>query len=126
MGCTNVFFALAARLLVHLTGLFYPHARARKFYGVTVADKLFFIFFRWNSSDYLGPAVLLQSYRWLADSRDEAKGARKSALENEMSLYRCHTIMNCSKTCPKGLNPGRAIANVSSYKAISPPRISRR
>lgn len=83
-------------------------------------------FSRWNSSDYLGPAVLLQSYRWLADSRDEAKGARKSALENEMSLYRCHTIMNCSKTCPKGLNPGRAIANVSSYKAISPHRISRR
>ncbi|KAG0138564.1 alpha-helical ferredoxin [Tuber indicum] len=72
----------------------------------------------WNSSDYLGPAVLLQSYRWLADSRDEAKGARKSALENEMSLYRCHTIMNCTRTCPKGLNPGRAIANVKKEMAF--------
>lgn len=91
--------------------------RARKFNRITVAHKHFS---RWNSSDYLGPAVLLQSYRWLADSRDEAKGARKSALENEMSLYRCHTIMNCAKTCPKGLNPGQAIANVSFHKAISP------
>ncbi|PUU82729.1 alpha-helical ferredoxin [Tuber borchii] len=72
----------------------------------------------WNSSDYLGPAVLLQSYRWLADSRDEAKGARKSALENEMSLYRCHTIMNCAKTCPKGLNPGLAIANIKKEMAF--------
>jgi len=72
----------------------------------------------WNSSDYLGPAVLLQSYRWLADSRDEAKGARKSALENEMSLYRCHTIMNCAKTCPKGLNPGQAIANIKKEMAF--------
>ncbi|RPB09436.1 succinate dehydrogenase and fumarate r [Morchella conica CCBAS932] len=67
----------------------------------------------WNSSDYLGPAVLLQSYRWIADSRDEFKAERKMALENEMSLYRCHTIMNCAKTCPKGLNPGQAIANVN-------------
>ncbi|KAG0637913.1 alpha-helical ferredoxin [Tuber brumale] len=72
----------------------------------------------WNSSDYLGPAVLLQSYRWLADSRDEAKGARKSALENEMSLYRCHTIMNCTRTCPKGLNPGQAIANIKKEMAF--------
>lgn len=70
---------------------------------------------RWNSSDYLGPAVLLQSYRWLADSRDEFKPQRRMALENEMSLYRCHTIMNCSRTCPKGLNPGLAIAKVSFF-----------
>jgi len=90
--------------------------RTQKFHGIIVAHKRLS---RWNSSDYLGPAVLLQSYRWLADSRDEATGARKSALENEMSLYRCHTIMNCAKTCPKGLNPGLAIANVRSYKAIS-------
>lgn len=66
----------------------------------------------WNSSEYLGPAVLLQSYRWLADSRDQFKEERKMALENEMSVYRCHTIMNCAKVCPKGLNPGLAIARV--------------
>jgi hypothetical protein len=53
----------------------------------------------------LGPAVLLQAYRWIADSRDKYKSARKEKLQNEMSVYRCHTIFNCSKTCPKGLNP---------------------
>uniref|UniRef100_A0A2P1BVU1 Succinate dehydrogenase [ubiquinone] iron-sulfur subunit, mitochondrial n=4 Tax=Morchella TaxID=5193 RepID=A0A2P1BVU1_9PEZI len=72
----------------------------------------------WNSSDYLGPAILLQSYRWIADSRDEFKAERKMAMENEMSLYRCHTIMNCSKTCPKGLNPGLAIANIKKEMAF--------
>ncbi|KAL1902852.1 succinate dehydrogenase complex, subunit B [Sporothrix stenoceras] len=66
----------------------------------------------WNSEEYLGPAVLLQSYRWLADSRDEKKAERKQAFENSMSLYRCHTILNCTRTCPKGLNPGRAIAEI--------------
>ncbi|KAK6193125.1 hypothetical protein LQW54_012777 [Pestalotiopsis sp. IQ-011] len=66
----------------------------------------------WNSEEYLGPAILLQSYRWLADSRDERKGERKAALDNSMSLYRCHTILNCTRTCPKGLNPGLAIAEI--------------
>ncbi len=56
--------------------------------------------------------MLLQSYRWLADSRDEKKAERKQAFENSMSLYRCHTILNCTRTCPKGLNPGRAIAEI--------------
>ncbi|KAL7272084.1 succinate dehydrogenase complex, subunit B [Rhizina undulata] len=64
---------------------------------------------RWNS-EYIGPAVFLQSYRWLADSRDQFKAERKAALENEMCLHRCHTIMNCSRTCTKGLNCGLAIA----------------
>ena len=64
----------------------------------------------WNSDRYLGPAVLLQSYRWLADSRDEAKGERLDDLEDPFRLYRCHTIMNCTNTCPKGLNPAKAIA----------------
>tara|TARA_R110000787_G_scaffold57667_21_gene131634 strand:- start:4570 stop:5355 length:786 start_codon:yes stop_codon:yes gene_type:complete len=64
----------------------------------------------WNGDRYLGPAVLLQSYRWLADSRDEATGERLDALEDPFKLYRCHTIMNCTKTCPKGLNPAKAIA----------------
>ncbi len=64
----------------------------------------------WNSDRYLGPAVLLQAYRWLVDSRDEATGERLDALEDPYRLYRCHTIMNCTKTCPKGLNPAKAIA----------------
>ncbi|HEY3487919.1 MAG TPA: succinate dehydrogenase iron-sulfur subunit [Gammaproteobacteria bacterium] len=64
----------------------------------------------WNSERYLGPAALLQAYRWISDSRDEAKGERLDALEDPFKLYRCHTIMNCAKVCPKGLNPAKAIA----------------
>jgi len=64
----------------------------------------------WNSDRFLGPAVLLQAYRWLADSRDEATGERLDALEDPFRLYRFHTILNCTRTCPKGLNPGKAIA----------------
>ena len=64
----------------------------------------------WNSDRYLGPAVLLQAYRWIVDSRDEDTGARLDELEDPFKLYRCHTIMNCTRTCPKGLNPARAIA----------------
>jgi succinate dehydrogenase / fumarate reductase iron-sulfur subunit len=64
----------------------------------------------WNGDRYLGPAILLQAYRWLADSRDEATGERLDDLEDPFRLYRCHTIMNCTKTCPKGLNPAKAIA----------------
>jgi succinate dehydrogenase / fumarate reductase, iron-sulfur subunit len=64
----------------------------------------------WNPDRYLGPAILLQAYRWLVDSRDEATGDRLDQLEDPFKLYRCHTIMNCSKTCPKGLNPAKAIA----------------
>ncbi|MCJ1305303.1 succinate dehydrogenase complex, subunit B [Hypocenomyce scalaris] len=72
----------------------------------------------WNSEEYLGPAVLLQSYRWIADSRDEHTEERKSALDNSMSLYRCHTILNCSRTCPKGLNPAKAIAEIKKSMAF--------
>ena len=64
----------------------------------------------WNGEKYLGPATLLQSYRWLADSRDEATGERLDYLEDPFKLYRCHTIMNCAQVCPKGLNPAKAIA----------------
>jgi len=64
----------------------------------------------WNSDKYLGPAILLQAYRWLADSRDEATGERLDNLEDPFRLYRCHTIMNCTNVCPKGLNPAKAIA----------------
>jgi succinate dehydrogenase / fumarate reductase iron-sulfur subunit len=66
----------------------------------------------WSGERYLGPAILLQAYRWLADSRDEAKGERLDNLEDPFRLYRCHTIMNCSKTCPKSLNPAKAIAEI--------------
>ncbi|MDX2028212.1 MAG: succinate dehydrogenase iron-sulfur subunit [Alphaproteobacteria bacterium] len=64
----------------------------------------------WNGDRYLGPATLLQAYRWLADSRDEATGERLDNLEDPFRLYRCHTIMNCTNTCPKGLNPAKAIS----------------
>jgi succinate dehydrogenase / fumarate reductase iron-sulfur subunit len=66
----------------------------------------------WNGDRYLGPATLLQAYRWLIDSRDEATGERLDELEDPFRLYRCHTIMNCTKTCPKGLNPAKAIGEI--------------
>ena len=66
----------------------------------------------WNGDRYLGPATLLQAYRWIADSRDEHTGERLDALEDPFRLYRCHTIMNCTKTCPKDLNPARAIGAI--------------
>ena len=66
----------------------------------------------WNSDRFLGPAVLLQAYRWLADSRDEATGERLDQLEDPFRLYRCHTIMNCANVCPKGLNPAKAIGEI--------------
>jgi succinate dehydrogenase / fumarate reductase iron-sulfur subunit len=66
----------------------------------------------WNSDKFLGPAILLQAYRWLADSRDEMTGERLDALEDPFRLYRCHTIMNCANVCPKGLNPAKAIAEI--------------
>jgi succinate dehydrogenase / fumarate reductase iron-sulfur subunit len=66
----------------------------------------------WNGDRYLGPAVLLQAYRWIADSRDEATGERLDELEDPFKLYRCHTIMNCTDTCPKGLNPAKAIGAI--------------
>ncbi|MBP6771005.1 MAG: succinate dehydrogenase iron-sulfur subunit [Reyranella sp.] len=66
----------------------------------------------WNGDRYLGPAILLQAYRWIADSRDENTGERLDALEDPFRLYRCHTIMNCTRTCPKGLNPAKAIAEI--------------
>jgi succinate dehydrogenase / fumarate reductase iron-sulfur subunit len=66
----------------------------------------------WNGDRYLGPAALLQAYRWLIDSRDESTGNRLDALEDPFKLYRCHTIMNCAQVCPKGLNPAKAIAEI--------------
>jgi succinate dehydrogenase / fumarate reductase, iron-sulfur subunit len=71
----------------------------------------------WNPDRYLGPAALLQAYRWIVDSRDEATGERLDALEDPFRLYRCHTILNCTKDCPKDLNPGRAIAEIKKLIA---------
>ncbi|KAI9067772.1 succinate dehydrogenase iron-sulfur subunit [Trametes sanguinea] len=66
----------------------------------------------WNQDEYLGPATLMAAYRWMSDSRDTYKAQRMEKMQNELSLYRCHTIFNCSRTCPKGLNPAAAIAKM--------------
>ncbi len=66
----------------------------------------------WNSDRYLGPATLLNAYRWISDSRDEATNERLDALEDSFKLYRCHTIMNCAEACPKDLNPAQAIIKI--------------
>ncbi len=66
----------------------------------------------WNGERYLGPAILLQAYRWIVDSRDESAGERLDELGDPFRLYRCHSIMNCTKTCPKSLNPAKAIAEI--------------
>ena len=71
----------------------------------------------WNGERYLGPAALLQARRWLADSRDQADAERLAQLDDAFKLYRCHTIMNCTKACPKGLNPAKAIAEIK--KAVA-------
>jgi succinate dehydrogenase / fumarate reductase iron-sulfur subunit len=71
----------------------------------------------WNGDKYLGPAILLQAARWLHDSRDEYQGERLNELDDPYRLYRCHTIMNCTNTCPKGLNPGKAIADIKQMLA---------
>jgi len=71
----------------------------------------------WNGDKYLGPAVLMQAYRWISDSRDSATRERLSSLNDEMKLYRCHTIMNCTNVCPKNLNPGQAIAHLKKEVA---------
>ena len=66
----------------------------------------------WNSDRFLGPAALLASYRWIVDTRDEARAERLAKLDESFRLYRCHTIMNCTEACPKDLNPARAIADI--------------
>jgi succinate dehydrogenase / fumarate reductase iron-sulfur subunit len=72
----------------------------------------------WNGERYLGPAVLLQAYRWIVDSRDEKTGERLDELEDPFRLYRCHTIMNCTRTCPKNLNPAKAIAEIKKLLVL--------
>jgi len=66
----------------------------------------------WNGDKYLGPAVLLQAYRWIIDSRDDERKKRLKKVADELKLFRCHTIMNCTNACPKGLNPAKAIGSI--------------
>ena len=73
----------------------------------------------WNGDKYLGPAVLLQAYRWIIDSRDEERQARLKKVADELKLYRCHTILNCTSACPKGLNPAKAIAEIKKMLATA-------
>src|SRR5210317_1071213 len=73
----------------------------------------------WNGDKYLGPAVLLQAYRWIVDSRDEERKARLKKVADELKLYRCHTILNCTNACPKGLNPAKAIAEIKKMLATT-------
>ena len=73
----------------------------------------------WNGDTYLGPAVLLQAYRWISDSRDEEKRERLKMVADKLKLYRCHTIMNCTSSCPKGLNPAKAIGSIKKMLATS-------
>lgn len=71
----------------------------------------------WNSERYLGPAALLAAYRWIIDSRDEARGERLDELDDPFRLYRCHTIMSCTEACPKDLNPAKAIGEIKKMLA---------
>lgn len=71
----------------------------------------------WSADKYLGPAVLMQAYRWIEDSRDASTSKRLAELDDAFKLYRCHTIMNCTKVCPKHLNPGKAIAQIKKKLA---------
>lgn len=73
----------------------------------------------WNPEKYLGPAVLLQAFRWIEDSRDTKTKERLEYLNDSFKLYKCHTIMNCTRTCPKGLNPAKAIAQIKKRLAKS-------
>ena len=66
----------------------------------------------WNEDEYLGPAVLLQAARWVNDSRDTKRKERLKYINDSLKLYRCHSIMNCTRSCPKGLNPAKAIADI--------------
>ena len=71
----------------------------------------------WNADKYLGPAVLMQAYKWIIDSRDEYSKERLESFRDSFTLYRCHSIMNCTEVCPKGLNPGKALGEMKMLLA---------
>jgi len=68
----------------------------------------------WNGDKYLGPAIIQQAYRWIIDSRDEAQAERLEKMNDKFSIFKCHTIMNCTKACPKNLNPAWAITEIKA------------
>ena len=70
--------------------------------------------FWWNPDKFVGPAALLQAYRFIADTRDTRTEERLESLSDPFSVYRCHGIMNCVSVCPKGLNPNKAIGEIKS------------
>lgn len=70
--------------------------------------------FWWNPDKFMGPAALLQAYRFIVDSRDQATEERLADLQDAYSVFRCHGIMNCVAVCPKGLNPTQAIAQIKT------------
>ena len=72
--------------------------------------------FWWNPDKFVGPAGLMQAYRFISDSRDQAQEERLENLEDPYRLYRCHNIMNCVDVCPKGLNPSKAINEIKALK----------
>ena len=74
--------------------------------------------FWWNPDKFVGPAGLLQAYRFIADSRDQATAERLDNLEDPYRLFRCHTIMNCVDVCPKGLNPTKAIGKIKEMMVL--------
>merc|ERR1712172_193274 len=96
-------------------------AQEKGAWGLRSEKQKTFAIYRWDpekpGDKYLGPAVLMQAYRWIIDSRDEQQAARLDKLRDPFSVYRCHTIMNCTKTCPKGLNPGKAITEIKKLLA---------
>ena len=73
----------------------------------------------WNGEKYLGPATLLQASRWVNDSRDEERKKRLKFIEKNSNIHNCHSIMNCANSCPKGLNPGKAIADLKKQIATN-------
>ena len=74
--------------------------------------------FWWNPDKFVGPAGLLQAYRFIADSRDQGTAERLDNLEDPYRLFRCHTIMNCVDVCPKGLNPTKAIGKIKEMMVL--------
>jgi len=72
--------------------------------------------FWWGPDKFMGPAALLQSYRFLADSRDQGSEERLEFLDHEDRLFRCHNIMNCADVCPKGLSPAKAISGIKEMQ----------
>ena len=106
MACMSAFYVVRYRSIHHY------HALYVTIFIITASCSTACPSYWWSADKYLGPAVLMQAYRWIADSRDQMGKERLAELDDAFKLYRCHTIMNCTKTCPKSLNPAKAIAEI--------------